>query len=165
MSGEGNELAWDATIENDGGDGWTLLPAGEYQFRVVRFERTRHQPKPGGKLPACNCAKLTIEVGILGKYTTLEHKLYLHTSTEGFLCAFFKSIGQRQHGQRAIMDWGKVPGSTGRCRVKVRDWLGRNGEPRQSNEFAAFLEPPAGPAAAPAVQPAPPDGGPDDIPF
>ena len=164
MSGEGKELAWDASIADDGKGGWTLLPPGEYPFRVLRFERARYQPRPGAKLPACNQAKLTVEIA---GSVTVNHNLYLHTSTEGLLCAFFKSIGQRQHGERVVMDWGKVPGATGRCKVKICKWKGRDEQEHESNEIERFLDPAAtGAQPVPAaVQPAPPDAGPDDSPF
>ena len=31
-----------------------------------------------------------------------------------------------------------VPGSKGRCKVKVRNWKGNDGEERQSNEIVRF---------------------------
>ena len=36
----GRALDWGDSIEHDGSD-WVLLPAGEYPFRVERFERKR----------------------------------------------------------------------------------------------------------------------------
>ena len=132
------ELGWNDPIEHDGSE-WTLLPAGEYAFRVAKFERKRF----GGsaKLPPCNQAALVLEVGDAEQATTVTHNLYLHSKTEGLLCAFFRSIGARQHGERLVMDWSKVVGATGRCRVKVRDWTGKDGQTRQSNEVDRFLDP------------------------
>lgn len=160
------ELKWDDEIDNDDG-GWTLLEAGEYGFRVTGFERKRF----GGsyKLPPCSQAALTLEVGstATGK-TTLVENLFLHSVTEGLLCAFFRAIGARKHGERMAMDWGSVVGKSGRCLIGIREWTGRDGEKKQSNEVKKFLDPgddvivapePAAPAApkAPAAT--------DDIPF
>ena len=53
----GRELDWDDEIENEGG-GWVLLPEGEYDFIVEKFERGRHEGS--AKIPPCNKAVLTL---------------------------------------------------------------------------------------------------------
>ena len=98
MSNElGRELGWDEEIENDGPD-FVLLPAGDYDFEVVDFERGRHNGSE--KLPPCN--KAIVHIRIEGKegVSIIRHQLFLHTITEGMLCAFFVGIGQRQRGER-----------------------------------------------------------------
>ena len=134
----GKELAWDGEIEHDG-SGWTLLPAGEYPFRVTGFKRGRFEGS--AKLPACNMAIVTLDVGDADNSTSVENRLFLHSKCEGLLCAFFKSIGQRQHSQKISMDWGKVVGSTGRCKLGVRTWKGKDGADHESNEVKSFLDP------------------------
>ena len=66
-------LDWDDQIENDssGGD-FITLPAGEYPFEVVGFERERYAG--GAKLPACNKAviEIAIDGGDLGTATIKE---------------------------------------------------------------------------------------------
>jgi hypothetical protein len=139
------ELGWNDEIENDGQE-FRILPAGEYPFRVEKFERTRYTPKEGSKLPACNAAKLTLNVGGAGDDAgaTVETNLYLVQSQEWKLCSFFRSIGSRKHGERVQMNWNKVVGSTGMCKIKIRTWKGRDGEDRQSNEVEAFIDKPEG---------------------
>ena len=144
-------LDWNDTIEND--STFTLLPAGDYDFTVVKFERARHQPGPNSKLPPCNKAVLTIEVTDGQQRSTVTHNLFLHSRCEGMLCEFFTAIGQRRHGEPLRMDWTKVQGAHGRCKVGVRDWIGRDGQPMQSNEIKRFYEPEAAPAAAPSAAP------------
>ena len=134
------ELDWDDSIEKEGGD-FLVLPGGDYDFLVKTYERGRH---PGSdKLPPCNKATLVIEIeGKNGEGTiTLDHNLFLHTKTEGFLCAFFTSIGQRQHGERVTMNWSAVPGSRGRCKLGVRTFKSRSGEDLSANEILKFYEP------------------------
>jgi len=133
----GRALGWDDAIENDGE--YQPLPDGEYSFRVLTFERARF----GGslKLPACNQAKLTIEVGDADRSVEVNHNLFLHTKTEGMLCAFFRSIGARTSGERLVMDWSKVPGSTGRCKVVIHEFAGKDGNKRVSNNISRFLDP------------------------
>ena len=45
------------------------------------------------------------------------------------------------------MNWSKVVGSKGRCKVGVREWVSdRDGEKKQSNEIKRFYEPVEKPA-------------------
>jgi hypothetical protein len=147
----GYELSWDGPIEKD--SEFTLLPEGEYDFEVTAFERGRHNGSE--KLPPCNKAVLTIRLSSPeGQTSTLQHNLFLHSSTEGMLCAFFVAIGQRKHGEKMNMNWNKVIGGRGRCKVGIRKWQGKDGQDMQSNQITRFLEPPEAPAQ-PAAAPAP----------
>lgn len=141
------ELGWDDVIEKDGPD-YVLLPDGEYPFRVTKMERARFQGS--AKLPPCNIAVLTISVdgGEKGA-AVVTHRLYLHTKTEGLLCAFFESIGQRKHRESMQPRWGEVVGSTGLCRLSVHEFTKKDGSAGRSNEIVRFLPPPE-PKAAPA---------------
>ncbi|VGO14768.1 hypothetical protein PDESU_03337 [Pontiella desulfatans] len=138
MSTQDRELGWDDTIEHDGAD-FVTLPAGEYAFTVIGFERGRHAGSP--KLPPCNKAMLGIEIdgGEKGKATITEN-LFLHTKTEGLLCAFFRSIGARKSGEKVVMDWGSVVGTTGRAKVAVRSYQ-KDGETRTINQVQQWLDP------------------------
>ena len=93
-------------------------------------------------------ALLTIQVdgGEKGR-SVVTHRLYLHTRTEGLLCAFFESIGQRKHGEALRPRWNEVNGSRGRCRVGIHEYTNKYGDKRQSNEITRFL-PPEEPKAA-----------------
>jgi len=148
------ELQWNDEIQNDGGD-FVLLPDGEYDFRVEGFKRARHEGSP--KLPACNKAVLTLDVGNEEISSTMQENLFLHTKTEGLLCQFFRSIGARQSGEKMVMDWSKVVGATGRCKVTTRTFTKRDGTKGEANEVR-FLDPDEG-ATAPAAETT------DDMPF
>ena len=129
---------WNDTIEHD--SEFVLFPEGDYDFEVVSFERARH---PGSeKLPPCNKAVLSLRFTSpdLGT-TTIKHNLFLHSKTEGMLCAFFTAIGQRKHGEKLAMNWNTVVGSRGRAKLGVRSWKNNDGEDRQSNEIKRFYEP------------------------
>ena len=140
------EYGWDDVIENDGPD-YEPVPIGDYDFEVVDFERARF----GGsdKLPPCNQAVLHIRVTGDGHATTIKHNLYLHSKTEGLICAFFTAIGQRQKGQKFQMNWGKVIGSKGRCKVGIKTLPPRNKEEQglTVNEIKRFYEPTEQPQA------------------
>ena len=100
------------------------------------------------QLPPCAMALLTIQIdgGEKGP-SVVTHRLYLHTRTEGLLCAFFESIGQRKHGEALRPRWNEVNGSRGRCRVGIHEYTNKYGDKRQSNEITRFL-PPEEPKAA-----------------
>lgn len=141
---ENNErvLDWDDPIENDFENEFVLLPEGDYDFEVIKFERARHSPGPYSKLPACNKAVLTLEVGGDQATARITHNLFLHSRTEGMLCAFFTAIGQRKHGEKLVPNWQTVVGSTGRCKLGIREWVNsKTGEPMKSNEIKKFYEP------------------------
>lgn len=131
------EFDWNDTIEND--STFEILPEGDYNFTVKSFERARHSGSE--KLPPCNKAVLTVELDNGEKSGTIYHNLFLHTKTEGMLCAFFTSIGHRKSGEALKMDWTRVPGSKGRCKVSIRKWIGNNGQEMESNQIDRFYEP------------------------
>ena len=140
------ELGWDDEIQRDDSP-FQLLPEGDYNFTVKKFERARHSGSE--KIPACNKAILTVAVSsgdISGEVLT---KLFLHTQFEWKLCQFFTSIGQRRHGETLRMNWGAVSGATGVCHVGVRKWTGNDGKERESNEITEFYDP----EKVPEVQP------------
>lgn len=147
MADLGHEIGWNEVIENDNPN-YTTLPEGDYDFEVVNFERARHNGSE--KLPPCNKAVVHLRIEGPEGVAVIRHNLFLHTITEGMLCAFFSAIGQRKHGERMQMNWNAVVGSRGRAKIGIRQWTGNDGEPHTSNEVKKFYE-----AEAPAKQTAP----------
>ena len=144
------ELNWDDAIENDGPE-FILLPEGDYDFVVDHFDRERHNGSE--KLPPCWKAVVYLKIETPQGVANVRHNLFLHTKTEGMLCAFFTAIGQRQHGQRITMNWNAVSGARGRAKIGIREYQGK-----KYNEVKRFLEPGAAPTApyqAPAAPAAP----------
>ena len=132
------ELGWDDEISKE--SEFTLLPEGDYNFTVVKFNRGRHNGSV--KLPACNKAELELSVDDgKGNTGTVYHNLFLHTNTEGMLSAFFVSIGQKKHGEPLKMNWNAVPGAKGRCKIFIDKWTNDRGEEFQSNKIKKFYEP------------------------
>lgn len=131
------ELGWDDEIEKSSPE-FVLLPEGEYNFRVEKFERGRHQGS--ANLPPCNMAILTLKIdgGEHGEATVI-HRLFLHSKTEGFLSAFFEAIGQKKEGQRIRMNWNAVTGAVGRCKLEINKYTTNSGEERQNNQVKVFL--------------------------
>lgn len=135
MSEIDRELGWDDEIEKDGSD-FILLPEGDYDFKVESFERGRHNGSE--KLPPCNKAILKIRIDTDNGTALINHNLFLHNRTESMLSAFFMSIGQKKKGEKVKMNWNAVIGAKGRCKVKIREWTGTDGEKHKSNDIAKF---------------------------
>ncbi len=133
MSEIERELGWDDQIEKDGPE-YVILPEGDYDFEVTAFERGRHNGSE--KLPPCNMATVSIKIEVPEGTAIINHKLFLHSKTEGMLCSFFTAIGQRKKGERVTMNWNAVVGARGRCKVGNRQWDGKT-----FNEIKKFYEP------------------------
>lgn len=116
------EFGWDDTIQQD--STFILLPVGLYEFTVKGFERQRHTPNPynPGKLPACPKAVVSIEIVTEQGEVELKHNLFLHSSTEGILSAFFGAIGQKKKGEPLKMNWQTIIGARGVCKVGMRKY-------------------------------------------
>ncbi|MEZ3506285.1 MAG: DUF669 domain-containing protein [Lachnospiraceae bacterium] len=140
---EEREFSWDDTITKDASD-YIMLSEGDYNFTVDSFERGRH---PGSeKLPPCNKAILTLRIEAAEGTARITHNLFLHSKTEGMLSAFFACIGQKKKGEPLKMNWGAVPGSTGRCKVGIHTYTNKDGEERRSNDIKRFYPKEDGPA-------------------
>lgn len=139
MSDKNGALDWNDTIEKD--TSFQVLPEGDYDFTVVNLQRGRHE-NTQSKIPPCPKAILTLRVGndFIG-YNDIDKHLLLHDKLVGLIADFFRSIGQKRHGEKLQMNWGSVIGSKGRCKVKIREFTRKNGEKSQSNEIE-FLDPP-----------------------
>lgn len=142
---QGYELAWDGVIEKDAPD-FILLRDGDYDFEITNFERQRHNGSQNGKLPPCPKAVITLRVEGVDKdgnpgVATITHNLFLHSSCEGLLSAFFTGIGRKRKGERLNMDWSNLIGVRGYAHIGVREWTGRDGETKYSNEVKRFYSP------------------------
>ena len=137
MAIDANIMDWNDTIEDDGKE-FVILPEGDYTFTVTNFERGRF---PGSvKIPACNKAVLTLSFDNDMGNATARIDLILYRTLEWKLASFFRSIGAKQHGEKVIMDWNKVVGARGRAHVAPRNYTGRDGQARQTNDVVRFLE-------------------------
>lgn len=137
------ELGWDDEIEKE--SDFALLPEGDYDFTITGFERARHEGSE--KIPPCNKAIVSVHIESPEGSTTIYHNLFLHSKCEGWLSAFFISIGQKKHGEKLRMNWNNVIGAKGRCKVYIDKW-DRNGEKMQNNKIRKFYEPESSPAPA-----------------
>ncbi len=130
-------MDWDDSIEKDGQE-IILLEEGDYNFTVTKFERGHF---PGSqKISACNKASLTLEIKTDDGTAICFTDLILNRVMEWQISAFFRSIGQKKHGERLIMNWDKVVGSRGRAHFKTRTYTDREGNERKANELARYYD-------------------------
>nr|DAI51294.1 MAG TPA: Protein of unknown function (DUF669) [Caudoviricetes sp.] len=142
---QGYVLDWDSAIEKDAPD-FILLKEGDYDFEITNFERQRHNGSQNGKLPPCPKAVVTLHIEGVDKdgnpgVTNISHNLFLHSSCESLLSSFFAGIGRKRKGERLVMDWSNLIGVRGYAHIGVREWTGKDGEPKYSNEVKRFYTP------------------------
>jgi hypothetical protein len=130
-------MDWNDSIENDGQE-FVLLPEGDYNFVVTNFERGRF---PGGaKVPACNKASITVQVNAPEGVSIIKFDLLLYRTLEWRVSAFFRSIGQKKHGEKLTMDWNKVIGSQSRAHFKQRTYVNQSGDEKTVNDLDRFID-------------------------
>ena len=130
-------MDWNDSIETDGQE-YVLLPEGDYSFTVTHFERGRFSGGP--RVPACNKATITVQVEAKEGTTSVKFDLILYRTLEWRISAFFRSIGQKKHGEKLTMNWGTVIGSKGRAHFKQRSYTNQNGEEKFVNDVDRFID-------------------------
>lgn len=116
---QGRELSWDDEIQQE--SSWILLPDGDYKFTVEKIDRARHNGS--AKVPPCPKAIVSLRVfDGKGNSVLITENLFLHTSMEWKLSEFFASIGMKQKGEKARMNWNEVYGKSGVCHVEIHNY-------------------------------------------
>lgn len=136
-------MDWDDQITDDGeysGEESVVLPEGNYPFEVIKTEQAWYDGS--AKIPACNMAKVFLRVdgGDLGKSLCVE-QIYLLEKLQWKAAAFLRSIGLKKHGED--ISWRKLlhcDGETGRCKIYVDEYEGRDGTTKQSNKIKQFFD-------------------------
>ena len=122
-------LDWDDEI--DDGD-YAILPAGTYDFEVVNLERSTYAGSE--KLPACKMAIVTFRIkGEDGRSATVFERYYLCKKMEGMISSLMKACGLKKKGEKTAMRWNELVGSTGRCKIKVDEYNGK-----EQNRISSF---------------------------
>lgn len=131
------EMGWDDVIMEDGQQ-FLLLDEGDYDFTVAGFERARHAGSD--KIPPCNKAVVSLLIDTPNGSVVIKVDILLYRTLEWRISSFFRSIGQKKHGERLVMDWSKVPGAKGRAHIKVREYTDKWNTIRKRNEVAYFID-------------------------
>jgi hypothetical protein len=125
-------FGWEDEISEE--SSFTLLPEGDYRFRIDKFEKARYSG--GDKIPACPKAIVTFTVFASdGSSVTLSENYLLHKKMEWKLSEFFASIGLKKKGEPVRMLWTpELVGKQGVCKVIVHSYK-KDGEDRQINRI------------------------------
>lgn len=134
---ENEVFGWDDEIEEAS---YSLLPAGDYKFKVAAWERGWFEPSDPAKGPACDQATLHLEIE--GKdengkpiKATIFHRLRLRKKELSFIRRFFDCIGLAPNNGSAVMPWKKIDGETGICEVEIHEYNGK-----KTNQIKQFYE-------------------------
>ena len=130
-------LDWDSSIEDDG-NGFVLLPEGDYDFTVSGFDRGQYNGS--ANIPACPKAMLTLTISAPEGIVQIKQDLYLCGKMEWKISQFFRSIGQKKHGERLKPKWDQVLGSAGRLHLAQRDYIGNDGNTKKVNNITYFID-------------------------
>ena len=128
----GGAFGWDDEIEKE--DAFTILPEGDYWFRIMKVDKGRYDG--GDKISACPKAIVEFEITCPdGSTVTLTENFLLHQKMEWKLSQFFASIGMKAKGEKLKMNWSPaIIGKTGICKVIVHTYQKDGGE-RQTNRI------------------------------
>ena len=113
---EGHALDWNDAIQKD--NQYILLPEGDYPFTIDHYERARHDGSE--KIPPCPKSVVYFNIqGDNGEMTQIRESYILWSSLEWKLSELFRSVGLKKKGEPLNMQWDKLPGLSGRCKIKI----------------------------------------------
>ena len=145
-----NEMDYNSAISVED-DEYVLLQPGTYQFQVDRVEFGRYEPNPQkpSKLPACPKVTVYLHVDTDSGRAFMQNNFFLHSSTQGLIAAYFKSLGMIPEGAKSFtMDWNGSIGKKGWVRTSIRVYNGI-----EYNQGDRFVKAPQNAAEQPAPAP------------
>lgn len=139
MNNNQNVFDWDSEINNESTD-FALLPEGDYDFTVEKFERGTFDGSD--KLPACKKAIVTFTIWGENDKISITENFLLCEALEWKLSSLFLAVGMKKHGEPLRMNWNALPGKTGKCHIYVDNYAkkeDKNGEKTgYSNKIKKF---------------------------
>ena len=130
---------WDSEINNED-SGFVLLPEGDYEFTVDKFERGTFDGSD--KLPPCKKAIVTFTIYGENDNTTVTENFLLCGALEWKLSSLFLSVRMKKHGEPLRMNWNGLVGQKGHCHIYVDKYQKKNSVPekkKRKNYFMIFL--------------------------
>ncbi|MBO1142452.1 hypothetical protein P7D43_22495 [Enterococcus avium] len=142
MNNEENEfLGWgDSFIAEE--STYTLLPVGEYGFKVIGFERKIYDGNSTKIQNGTPYAEIEMEFTGAEGTTKVFDRLYMVKKWQWKLTQFFTGIGQAPViGQPFSPNWGAVVGSQGRAKLLINKYTKKDGSPGENNQIDEYLAP------------------------
>lgn len=142
------KMSWDAdldeneAVEQQKENDFILLPNGEYDFTIKKFEKDQYTAKPDSKIPSCPVARVHLLVKTDdGDAAYFRENLFLHAGNKWQLFQFFTCLGLRKHGDGTKkMPWDSVEGASGRALIGQRKYK-KDGEEKTYNTVKKWLDP------------------------
>lgn len=135
MADNNYTFGWDDEINAESSD-FVLLPEGDYDFTVEKFERGRYDGSD--KLPACNKAIVTFTIWGAEDSISITENFLLCSKLEWKLSSLFLSVGMKKHGEPLRMNWSAIPGAKGRCHVYIDPFTKKDGSEGKANKIKKF---------------------------
>ena len=138
-----DELDANEAVEQQKENDFIVLPDGEYEFTIKKFEKDQYVAKPDAKIPSCPVAKLQLLIKTEdGEAAYFRESLFLHAGNKWQLFQFFTCLGLRKHGDGTKkMPWDSVEGATGRALIGKRKYKASDGEEKTTNTVKKWLDP------------------------
>ncbi len=138
-----DELDENEAVEQQKENDFVLLPDGEYDFTIKKFEKDFYTAKPDAKVPSCPVAKISLLIkDDEGNASYVKESLFLHAGNKWQLFQFFTCLGLRKHGDGTKkMPWDSVEGATGRALIGKRKYKSSDGEEKTTNTVKKWLDP------------------------
>lgn len=153
-------LTWEAEIDGtkaEGGGGFILHEAGDYPFKVVKFDKGQVND-PNSNYKKGFMAKLELDV----QGAKVFDNIILHKNFEWKIAKLFKSLGLMDFP--ADQRWSKVLGSEGMVHLKKGIYT-KDGEDREKNDVDYYLEKDADTSFNPPSGEIPPDPQNEKLPW
>ena len=112
---------WDDEIEQE--SEYTILPNGDYDFEIVNFERATYDGSD--KIPPCKMAIVSFRLSDGKNKGSALERFYLCKAMEWKLSELFKGAGLKKTGEKVKMQWDKLVGAKGRCKVTISEYNGK----------------------------------------
>lgn len=113
------ELGWDEEVTDESPE-FVILPEGDYEFTVGKFERSRFEGSP--KVQPCNQAIVWIDITTPEGIASIRHSFFLLQSKASYIGSFFRSLGMKKENEPVKPDWQGAIGKTGKCKVSHRTY-------------------------------------------
>ena len=118
MAEDAKVFDWDDEIEFDGEDReFVTLEEGDYEFEVVKFERSHYTPGQNAKTPSCNQADITLKIQTAAGDAFVVDRFPLASTMEWKISSFFRAIGLKKHGEKLKMKWTESIGCKGKAHI------------------------------------------------
>lgn len=138
---ENDAIPTDAPVEYEGG--FSVIPEGEYFFKVLSVERKQSEGGPNSPPHTKMNMTLQIENAEGHSLGQVKDDLPMFMKFVWKYNDFAKSIGMVKPDEKNIfVDWKNVPGSEGKCKLTIRKYEKRDGTTGEQNQVKYLIPSP-----------------------